>query len=45
MRWHGDGKFEVKELVKAPLTTNSQPEDINELLAFSLGDDRSLREE
>ena len=40
-----DGKFDVKELIKPPLTTDSQPEDLNDLLGYFLGEGRALREE
>ena len=45
MRRREDSKFEVKELIKPPLTTDSQPEDLNDLLGYFLGERRALREE
>lgn len=45
VRRREDGKFDVKELIKPPLTTSSQPEDLNDLLGYFLGNDRALRED
>jgi hypothetical protein len=45
MRRREDGKFDVKEHIKPPLTTDSQPEDLNDLLGYFLGEGRALREE
>ena len=32
IRRREDGKFDVKGLIKLPLTTDSRPEDLNDLL-------------
>jgi hypothetical protein len=45
MRRREDGKFDVKEHIKPPLTTDSQPEDLNDLLSYFLGESRTLREQ
>lgn len=43
MRRRASGGFEVREIVKPPLTHESQPEDLNELIGYFLDDKRELR--
>jgi hypothetical protein len=38
-----EGGFDVREIIKPPLTQESQPEDLNELLTIFLGEDQELR--
>jgi hypothetical protein len=44
MRRRSEGGFEVREIIKPPLTHESQPEDLNELLGYFLGENRELRQ-
>lgn len=37
--------FDVREIIKPPLTHESQPEDLNELLGYFLGEHRQLRQD
>ena len=34
----------MREIIKPPLTRESQPEDLNELLGYFLGENRALRQ-
>ncbi|HTZ62844.1 MAG TPA: hypothetical protein VMB51_01940 [Solirubrobacteraceae bacterium] len=43
MRSRPRGGFEVREIIKPPLTQESQPEDVNELIGYFLGEKRELR--
>jgi hypothetical protein len=43
MRRRSGGGFDVREIIKPPLTHESQPEDVNELIGYFLGDKRELR--
>jgi hypothetical protein len=43
-RRSGDG-FDIREVIKPPLTPESQPEDLNRLLSYFLQDSRALRQE
>lgn len=43
MRRKPDGSFEVRELIQPPLTHESQPEDLNDLLGYFLGEDVPMR--
>jgi hypothetical protein len=43
-RFRPEGGFEVKEIIKPPLTHESQPEDLNDLLGYFLGENRALRQ-
>ena len=44
MRRRSEGGFDVREIVKPPLTQESQPEDLNEPLGYFLGENRQLRQ-
>jgi hypothetical protein len=44
MRRRSEGGFDVREIIKPPLTHESQPEDLNELLGYFLGENRQLRQ-
>jgi hypothetical protein len=44
MRRRADGEFDVREIIKPPLTHESQPEYMNELLGYFLGDDNMIRQ-
>jgi hypothetical protein len=44
MRRRSGGGFDVREIIKPPLTHESQPEDLNELLGYFLGENRALRQ-
>jgi hypothetical protein len=44
VRRRSEGGFEVREIIKPPLTHESQPEDLNELLGYFLGENRELRQ-
>jgi len=44
MRRRDDGEFDVREIVKPPLTHESQPEYMNELVGYFLGDEGILRQ-
>jgi hypothetical protein len=43
MRRRSSGGFEIREIIKPPLTHESQPEDLNELIGYFLGEKRELR--
>lgn len=44
MRRRSEGGFDVREIIKPPLTHESQPEDLNDLLGYFLGENRTLRQ-
>jgi hypothetical protein len=44
MRRRLEGGFDVREMIKPPLTQESQPEDVNELLGYFLGEDAMRRQ-
>jgi len=44
MRRRLEGGFDVREIMKPPLTQESQPEDLNDLLGYFLGENRVLRQ-
>lgn len=44
MRRRPEGGFDVREVIKPPLTHESQPEDVNDLLGYFLGENRALRQ-
>jgi hypothetical protein len=43
-RRSGDG-FDIREVIKPPLTPESQPEDLNRLLTYFLQESSALRQE
>jgi hypothetical protein len=45
IRRRSDDTFDVKERLKPPLTSDSQPEDLTELLGYFLGDNRAVRQD
>ncbi len=45
MRRRVDGTFDVREQIKPPLTPECQPEDLNDLLAYFLGESRAMRQD
>jgi hypothetical protein len=44
MRRRPDGSFDPREIIKPPLTHESQPEDLNEMLGIFLGENLALRQ-